>query len=688
MDSRAATLLRAGGENIFGADRASCGAIGRGVRASSRLLLIGIACGMATAAAAQTADEQARLFGARPWASFAALSPDGKHLVFIAPAKGAGTTAVVEDLADGSTRPVLAAGGDPLILRNCGWASNDRIICRMTGTFVTAGIGQRLLYGRTLSVGIDGKQGVPLSKRNDDGSRMSMDDGRVIDWLAGDGSVLMIRDTVRQRNRDTNIVRNKDGLGVERVDAATGRGTTVAPPNVMAIDYIADGNGVVRIMAQDRSMIAQVATNITDYRYRTSGGGDWQPFSQVAYRGPGLRPIAVDGGKNVAYALDNRSGRDALYRVSLDGTKKTELVYADPEVDVDDVVTIGRHGRVIGATYVTDRRNVVYFDPEYQALAAGLARALPKTPLIDIASASADERKLLIFASGDADPGRFYLFDRDTKKMVEVLQSRPPLASQRRATVQAISYPAADGTRIPAYLTLPPGGPSRGLPAIVLPHGGPSSRDEWGFDWLSQYFAARGFAVLQPQYRDSAGYGTSFLNGNGLRSWRQAISDILDAGRWLDKEGIAAKGKLAIVGWSYGGYAALQANVIDPDLFKAAIAVAPVTDFDMLREQYRVFSGYYVASREIGTGGEAVAGSPLRHAGAIKAPVLMFHGDRDLNVDVGESRAMDAALKRAGKQSTLVVYPGLDHQLPDGDARADMLTKADAFLRTQLHVGQ
>jgi dipeptidyl aminopeptidase/acylaminoacyl peptidase len=160
------------------------------------------------------------------------------------------------------------------------------------------------------------------------------------------------------------------------------------------------------------------------------------------------------------------------------------------------------------------------------------------------------------------------------------MPERPDLADYKLAPVKAITYKAADGTDIPAYLTLPPGSDGKNIPAIVMPHGGPASRDEWGFDWLSQFFAHQGYAVLQPNFRGSSGYGEAWFQKNGYQSWKTAIGDVNDAGRWLSAQGIAAPGKLAIVGWSYGGYAALQSAVLDPDLFKAIVAVAPVTDLE------------------------------------------------------------------------------------------------------------
>ena len=214
-----------------------------------------------------------------------------------------------------------------------------------------------------------------------------------------------------------------------------------------------------------------------------------------------------------------------------------------------------------------------------------------------------------------------------------------------------------------------------------MPHGGPSYRDEWGFDWLVQYFAQAGYAVLQPNYRGSSGYGDAFYASNGFRSWQTAIGDVADAGRWLVKEGIADPAKLAIVGWSYGGYAALQANVVDPDLFKAAIAIAPVTDLAMTKRQSIGFANQLLVAAQVGSGPAIAAGSPARHADRIKAPVLLFHGDQDINVGVEQSRAMDGALRRAGKDSTLVVFPNLDHQLDDAAARARVLADSEAFLR-------
>jgi dipeptidyl aminopeptidase/acylaminoacyl peptidase len=348
---------------------------------------------------------------------------------------------------------------------------------------------------------------------------------------------------------------------------------------------------------------------------------------------------------------------------------------------VTRLFSIGRRDRVVGVSYEIDTAHTVYFDPDIKKLMSALSRALPNQT-VSLIDASVDEQVLLLFAGSDDDPGVFYVLDRASMKLRTILVARDELEGVKLAKVRPVSYPAADGTLIPGYLTLPPGKEnSKGLPAIVLPHGGPSARDHWGFDWLSQYFASRGFAVLQPNFRGSAGYGEAWLRDNGFKSWRGAIGDVLDAGHWLIAQGIADPAKLSVVGWSYGGYAALQSAVTEPGLFNAVIAIAPVTDLESTKEEHRHYSDYDLLIQMIGDGPHVREGSPARNADKIKVPVLLFHAALDVNVGIRQSRMMAEHLTKAGMKNELVTWDDLDHQLDDSNARAQMLRKADQFLR-------
>ncbi|HEX4388802.1 MAG TPA: S9 family peptidase, partial [Steroidobacteraceae bacterium] len=427
-------------------------------------------------------------------------------------------------------------------------------------------------------------------------------------------------------------------------------------------------------------------TNVVSYLYRTADSPDWHKLSDYDYGdSSGFGPVAVDPKLNVAYGFKKKDGRLAVYAVALDGSLREDLVYARPDVDVDELVQIGRQRHVVGVSFATDIRRTVYFDPEIEKVIATLQNALPHSPLIQVVDSSADENWLLIFAASDSDPGVYYLFDRKAHQLQTFLVARRELEGLQLAKVRPVTYQAADGAVVPAYLTLPPGKEdAKGLPAIVLPHGGPSARDEWGFDWLSQFYAARGFVVLQPEFRGSSGYGDAWFQQNGFRSWQIAIGDVLSAGRWLVKEGIADPDKLAIVGWSYGGYAALQCAVTDPSVFKAVVAIAPVTDLSAFKEEHRRWSDFAVISAFVGDGPYLHDASPAEQAGRIKVPVLLFHGALDHNVSINESRLMLDRLRSAGVNAELVAWDNLDHYLEDSDARAQLLGTSDTFLRKAL----
>jgi len=634
--------------------------------------------------------DAAKRFGAREDITQISLSPGGTKVAIIAPVHGRGAQLLIADLvAGGAPKPVLGANGGTERLTGCQWSTDTRLICSIYAVR-DGGLG-RLGFTRMVALNSDGSQTKMLSSETNDRSLGIMQEGgSVIDWAGSGkgGTVLMTRMFVPESATGTHLASSRSGLGAEEVDVTTMARRIVEPPREGAVEYISDGEGHVRIMGLAAREDNGVEKGRTTYLYRAKGSRDWRPLSQVRFGAQGVTggfdPYGVDPTLDVAYGFEDKDGRRALYRMPLDGSGKEELVLAHPTVDVDGLVQVGRQRRVVGVSYAVEQRETQFFDPALARLRTSLGKALATKPMMTFVDASADEHKLLVFAGSDTDPGRYYVFNKDTHQLAEVLPVRPQLESTKLATVQSISFKAADGTTIPAYLTLPAGSSGKNLPAIVMPHGGPGDRDEWGFDWLSQFYANRGYAVLQPEFRGSSGYGRAWFQKNGFQSWQTAVHDIDDAGRYLQTAGIAAPGKLAIVGWSYGGYAALQSGVLEPDLFKAIVAIAPVTDLETLRSEASDYTSSALVDRFIGHGPHVQAGSPAQNVGRIKAPVLLFHGDRDQNVGVGESRMMASRLKGAGKSVDYVEFTGLDHQLADDDVRAQLLDESDSFLRRSL----
>lgn len=656
-----------------------------------RMYLLAALAPLFLVAATPVADPPAA-FGAREGVLDIALSPSGQKVAFIAPGPGRGTLLYTGSTAGGiAPRVALSADGKPERIVDCGWVSETRLVCTVYFTIQTMVPGSPAGVSRVIAIDEDGRNLKLLSRRStSDDEYATLRGGEVIDWLPGtEGAVLMGRVYVPQSRTGSNLQDKREGYGVDRIDTASLSSKTVESPKPNASEFISDGRGKIRIMAvTDVAGATGYDSGRINYYYRTRGSDDWKPFGTYNYISEeGFFPVAVDPDLDLAYGYrKGDGGRLALYSFALDGSKREALVFAHPQVDVGRIIRIGRSGRVVGVTFATEKTEAIYFDPTLAALGRSLAKALPGLPLIRFEDASADESRLLLWAGNDKDPGRYYLFDKATKRLNELVLSRPDLEGADLAEMKPITYKAGDGTEVPAYLTLPPGSSGRGLPAIVMPHGGPGSRDEWGFNWLAQFFASRGFAVIQPNYRGSAGYGDAWYQRNGFQSWRSAIGDVNDAGRWLVAQGIADPARLAIFGWSYGGYAALQANVLDPSLFKAAVAVAPVTDLATMVQDSQYWTTHRYTRNLIGSGPHVREGSPAQNADRIKVPVLLFHGDRDLNVGIRQSRLMEDKLKAAGARTELVVYDGLDHYLQDSNARTDMLRRTDAFLRQALKI--
>ncbi len=644
----------------------------------------------APAAELSAAEELALRFGIRSSVLDISLSPSGTKIAWIAPGPRHTEELRMFDLNSGEGVKLITSNSEiGQDLRRCDWVTDERLACIIT--LMVNDLGVLVPYDRLYALGVDGSGLLPITQR--DSSRalsINQDGGRVIafDVAGEEGKVLITRNFVPERKVGTRVGNDREGLGVDLFDINDGSRRRAVRPDAQASFFLADENGAVRLKARSREDNRGDLTGRTVYMVRSADRGDWERLEGVTLDGSPIgnfSPAAIESRTNSLLAYHTINGFRAVIRIPLDGSGEAEVVASRDDVDVGGLVRIGRQRRVVGVNFATEKASNEYFDPELARLARGLSAALPNTPLISFAGASSDESKLLIIASSDTDAGTVYIYDKATRNLETLLAMREHLLDLPMGQMKPVTYPASDGAEIPGYLTLPPGSDGKNLPAIVLPHGGPAARDFWGFDWIVQFFTSRGYAVLQPNFRGSSGYGEAWFGRNGYQAWDVAIGDVNDAGRWLVSEGIARADQLAVVGWSYGGYAALQSQVVEPELYKAVAAIAPVTDLEYLREDAENYTYFRLRDRQLGNGPHIRAGSPRLHAASFQAPVALFHGTLDLNVYVRHSRDMVDALEDAGKSVTYMEFEDLQHDLGDSKARMEMLSAIDSFLDEALN---
>ena len=614
-------------------------------------------------------EQAAKLFGSRPSSFAPDLSPAGQKLVYLSAGPVASTVAFVKDLSSNTEKPLIRSSGKPDQLYWCAFADERWVICRFGGQVKSGG----MIYpvGRTIAVDTTNGATRRLGFRSpSDTDTFLQFDGKIVDWLPdAQGKILMQR-SYPQPTTGVNLI------GVDEIQIDPFKVRVVEPALNQDVDFMTDGHGTVRVRSDLSTDADNIFTGSTSYKYRITGDHKWEKLPKTD---PNFKPLVVDRSSDSLYFLKPLNGRAALYRMQLDGSTAETLVASNPDVDIDSVIQAGPGLPVVGYRYTDERTRSVYTSAPMQLLGKALARALPQLPLINFVGASKDANKVLLHAGSDVDPGAYFVLDQQKHRMEPVLNSSDTIDGTGLAPMKAVSIPTADGQHIPAYLTMRDDLGSGPHPFIMLPHGGPSDRDAWGFDWLTQFLAARGYIVLQPNYRGSSGYGKDFLGENAFKGWRKVMSDIHDSADWVVKQGLADPNRMAIVGWSYGGYAALQSATLDPR-YKAVVAVAPVTDLKQLRRDAEGFREEKLNQDEIGKGSELMEGSPIRHAADIHAPVLMVHGTLDANVAYDHSKQMLAALHGAGKTADLLTLEGLDHQLDDSNARIQMLSRIGELL--------
>jgi acetyl esterase/lipase len=367
------------------------------------------------------------------------------------------------------------------------------------------------------------------------------------------------------------------------------------------------------------------------------------------------------------------------------GAKPTQVF---EHVGVERLIRSKATGLLIGGVTNGDEPQTIFLDPALQAKFDKVIRALPGET-VNVVSTTDDFDKMILLADGSGDSGTYYMVDYPKRKIEVVGWRYPTILQGAVGEVRVVPYKAADGLPLQGILTLPPGREARSLPVVMLPHGGPEARDYKGFDWWAQAFAAQGYAVFQPNFRGSSGFGKAFRDA-GFGQWgRKMQTDISDGLAELARQGIVDPKRACIMGASYGGYAALAGVTVQQGLYRCSVSVGGISDLNMLlsyeAERFGDDSVAVRYTREfLGVRGNSSPSldplSPRKLAKRADAPILLIFGKDDTVVSINQSRDFADALKAAGKPHEMVELGEEDHWLSREATRIKMLQASVAFV--------
>jgi len=617
------------------------------------------------------------------------LSPDGKHFAIIQAVAGI-PAVTIYDLNNPGTKPA-ALGSDEWLVEHIQWAKNDRLAITVKKSYKAPDDDRVRTWMRQFTVSVSGGDAVVLN-HNQISLGNNVADSDIIDTDLDDPDKIFVPlyryNFINEEMSHPSDDDDNFQLDLLAVNARTGESHRFMTGNSRTIAWYMDGHGhVVARIDQDKHPLQD--------HLKFHDGNDWHDagtFDATADRGTGLQGLSEDGASAVFLGYN---GHDLLGMTTASLAKPGErsALFENGQYDVDSDIEDEWTGRIVGATYADDRMQYVYFDAARNALQRGLELAFPGVT-VHAGSSDLARDRVIVEVESPKQPLTYYLLNRTTHHADRIASSYPELSADDLGEMKPYPYKARDGLDIHAYLTLPPVSAGKNLPLVVMPHGGPDSRDRLGFDWIGQFFANRGYAVFQPNYRGSSGYGRAFTKA-GLQQWGLKMQDdITDGVKKLIADGVVDPKRICIVGASYGGYAALAGAAFTPDLYACAVSYAGISDLPAElrseRSDYgRDSSTVSFWTSRIGSADDDSdqlrATSPARHADQVKCPVLLMHGEGDTTVRIMQSELMYDALTDAKKDVRFIRVPGEDHYFSRASTRVQFLTEVEKFLAA--HIG-
>ncbi|MCP4270594.1 MAG: S9 family peptidase [Gammaproteobacteria bacterium] len=452
-------------------------------------------------------------------------------------------------------------------------------------------------------------------------------------------------------------------------------------------DWLVDNEGNVRGAMGLDGLIGK-------FYYKSKGEKEFRVLREYTVTDEAINPIGFDFDDKTLYVSSN-IGRDksAIYTFDPEANKLGEMIFGHDEVDVGGMIFSRKNKKLLGATYFDDYPHIVYFDEAEKKLRSKLEKAFPGKE-VNFTSRSKDEMLNIVHVGNDMDPGKYYLFDRNTNKLRYLIPLMSSINPKYMSPMKPIKFTSRDGLDIHGYLTIPKDSDGKNLPLIVNPHGGPFGvRDFWGYNPEHQFFANRGYATVQVNYRGSGGYGRKFEQaGYGGKWGAEMQNDLTDVVHYLVKEGIANPDKVCIYGASYGGYATMAGLTFTPDLYKCGINYVGVTDIGLL---YTSMPKRWEVAKElmkvkIGDPEDKelmYRMSPLYHVDKIKAPLMIVQGARDPRVVKQHATDLREALEKRGITLTddeWIMKYDEGHGFREEDNKIELYTKMDKFLAKYL----
>ncbi len=484
-----------------------------------------------------------------------------------------------------------------------------------------------------------------------------------------------------------------DYPGVFRIDLDTNKATRVVAPMTDIWDWYADTSGVVRYgygWPDDHHWQMVYRKDAAQKFAVVAKGSDKDDDDKAVFDRDRAFNISAGTDEGYVFGVGTQSGVTGIYRYNFATHTMGDLVFEAAGVDIVEATTSEDGKSMFSAFYTDSRDRRKWFDPALAELQAGFDKAVNGAlgeREVWIASRSRDNEMMIVQVLASNDPGRYYVYQAASGKLTPLTKPRDQLKPSSLAVSRYVHYTARDGTEIPAYVTLPRGRAAKGLPLIVLPHGGPYDvRDHGDYDPDVQFLANRGYVVLQPQYRGSGAYGKAF-DEKGSAQWGRAMQDDIDDGLdWLAKRGIVDPGRACIVGISYGGYAAIWGATRNPERWRCAVSLAGISDLPrQLKYQLNSFSNRKAREKwRLKVQGDAAFDlktvSGLYAIDRLKVPVMLAHGDKDQTVPIVQSRAYAAALKAAGKTHEYFELAKEGHGISTASNGKIWYDRLDAFL--------